>query len=171
MIIGEALGRLFNSMRVDISGLGKISVQYTYGNQDHLDKFIAMSDAENVVKYPLVFYVTNEYEEVNGWKTVDTDLVILMNTSADFLAKDRTSKTYTRFIEPVDNEVRRLINRSGYVHVMGDLATKWKRVDIPNFALEASNRLGVKTSDTSVVTDIVDARIIKVKLRIKTDCI
>ena len=170
MIIGQALGRLFDGMTVDVSGA--VNVQYTYGDQDHLDKFIALSDKLNEPKYPLVFYVTNPYTEINGWKVVETDLVILMNTDPEFLAKDRTARTFVKYILPVETEVRRRIDHSGYAFLLGNKWNKWEPHDIPNFALTARKRLGVETPKKSAVTDIVDARIIKnIKLRIKTDCI
>lgn len=169
MIIGAAIGRLLDGQKITV-GSGVVNIQNNYGNQDALDKFIAKSDELNAQKYPLIFYVTAPVTEHNGWLEVTTDFVIMMNTKEELLYKDRTVKTYVKYIEPTYQKLKQLLSENGYIQVKGDLATKWSYTDIANFGLTEATPPGT-TSNQSAVTDYVDARVVRLNFRIKTDCI
>ena len=169
MIVGRALCNLFDDLSIVN---GTVSVQNNYGNQDALDKFIDMSNQKGVQKYPLIFYVVNEVKAIDkSWRSVETDLVIMMNTNSDMLYKERTDKVYSVYIEPIYREIESILTKNPYIQIIGGrLEEKFKYIDLPNYGIikgDISN-----TSQTkSVVTDYVDARIIKLNFRINTDCI
>lgn len=167
MIIGRALGRLIDANPIVIENR---TCKYNYGNQDALDKFIAESDRKEESKYPLIFYVTKSVMDLNGWKYCDTDIILMVNTKEEYLYKRRTDLTYVTYIEPMYQQLRTIIDQNPFVTLLGDKKSKFSYTDVPNFGMTRSN-VGEKKSSKSVVTDYVDARIIKVNLKIKTNCI
>lgn len=170
MIIGRAICRLFDGMTISVDG-SDVEVKNNFGNQDALDKFIALSDKKQVSKYPLVFYGISEvYKEWNGWKYSDAKIYIMMNTKEELLYKDRSDKVYAKYIEPIYQEVRNILSINPYVQVLGDLQEKFTYEDRPNFGIVKGN-VGGDKSKKSVATDYVDARIINIDFRIKTNCI
>lgn len=171
MIVGRAVCKLLDNMTITV-GSDNVIVKNNMGNQDALDKFIALSDKKGVSKYPLVFYVINNVNQDDGtWKYCDTNLIIMMNTDSNLLYKDRADKTYIPYIEPIYNKIKSVFSNSPYIQVFADLdSKKYPYDDIPNFGI-TKNEVGSGTSKKSVVTDYVDARVIKLKFRINTNCI
>ncbi len=180
MIIGSALGRLFKGFNVYVDN-ECVNVQNNYGNQDALDKFIALCDKESVNKFPLLFYVTNPVKDLGGYKYCDTTLIIMTNTNPNWLSKDRTFNIYDKVIEPIYRKLVTLLSTSQWVSDMSmNKIDRFSYLDVPNFGLLESqgvnaarehNNVGRKKSQASVITDYVDARIVNLKLRIKTNCI
>lgn len=171
MIIGRAICKILDGLTISVDG-SDIVVQNNMGNQDALDKFIAKSDEKKSRKFPLNFYVINTVnEESNGWKYCETDLIIMMNTKEDLLYKERADRTYIKYIEPIYQALKRLLNKNQNIEVIASrTGKKYPYTDVPNFGLTESN-VGNKKSEESVITDYVDARIIKLNFRIKTNCI
>lgn len=171
MIIGRAICKILDDLTISVDG-SDVVVQNNMGNQDALDKFIAKSDENKSRKYPLNFYVINTVpEESNGWKYCETDFIIMMNTKEDLLYKERADKTYIKYIEPIYQAVKLLLNKNQNIEVIASrLGKKYPYSDVPNFGL-TEGKVGGKKSEESVVTDYVDARIIKLNFRIKTNCI
>lgn len=171
MIVGRAFCKIIDGMSIEVNGQS-VSVKNNMGNQDALYKFIAESNRKGRSKYPLIFYVTNRIpEEHNGWKHSDTQVVIMMNTEEPLLYKERTDKTYVPYIEPIYQKLKKTLNEHAYIQVLGERdGLKYPYDDIPNYGITKSN-VGDGKSKKSVVTDYVDARIIDLKFRIKTDCI
>lgn len=183
MIIGEALGRLFNGMTVDLNIGGNTitrDVQYHYGDHKELVKWITDRDKGGLKKYPLVWYVVAPYnEEPDNYKNVNTQLIILQSTQIDWLNTKRSVKSYDEIIEPVWNKVKRVIELNSYINVLGEIPKKYLIKDEPSYGVNADGiRLGqsdftskTKNGTESIALDVVDGRIIKLNLRIKTNCI
>lgn len=171
MIIGAALGRLFNDLSIRVNN-NKVNVQFNYGNQDMLEKFIALSDERQQPKYPLVFYVTSENKITpSGNYHIDTQLVIMAHTNIEFLAKQRTQDVYVDYIDPVYHLLRRTIDRNRQITLLGaNKEDKFSYVDLPNYGVIRGD-VGGSKSNQSVVTDFVDARLINFNFRIKPECI
>lgn len=169
MIVGNALCKILDGMTINVNGT--ITVQNNMGNQDALDKFIALSNANNAEKYPLLFYVINPVKQFKAWSYCSTDLIIMINTKEPLLYKDRTAKTYIPYIEPIYQKVRTtLTNNSFFESMESNQEDRFSYTDVPNFGITKSE-VGSSKSKKSVVTDYVDARIIKMNFRIKTNCI
>lgn len=170
MIVERALCKLFDGITISVDG-NDVTVQNNMGNQDALDKFIAESDLKQVRKYPLVFVGLGDvYRDYNGYKYSRSKIYILMNTMEGLLYKDRADKTYIKYIEPIYQEVKRILTTKQEVIVIGDLPDKYAYVDRPNFGIVKGDVGTVKQSE-SVATDYVDARIIDLDFKIKTSCI
>lgn len=171
MIVGRAFCKVIDGMSINVGG-STIVVKNNMGNQDALDKFIALSDSRGEEKYPLVFFgISDVYQESNGWKSMRTKVYIMMNTREELLYKNRTDETYAKYIEPIYKELIRVLRTNPYVQVIGDnIYDKYPYTDVPNFGMSRSD-VGSKTSKESVVTDYVDARVIDIDFRIKINCI
>jgi len=180
LIIAASLKTLFTGMTIDVDGK-TYNVQTTGGNQDMLDKFIAECDRVSADKFPLIFYVTNPVKDYNGYKECDTTIVILTNTNPNWLSGERTFQNFTKVIQPVYEKMVYELNKSPYIQEMTESKKdRYEYTDIPNFGLLEStsstaekdfNKVGREKSEKSVITDYVDARSIKLRIRIKTECI
>lgn len=169
MIIGRALGKILEGETFNINGNTE-TLKYNYGNQDALDKFIAQSNKSGAKKYPLLFYVVNPVKEFDGYKYCNTDLIIMMNTKEQLLYKERTDKVYIPYIEPIYQRVVSVLSKNVFFQLLDEKENKFSYTDVPNFGITRGD-VGSGKSKQSVVTDYVDARIIKINFRIKTNCI
>lgn len=183
MIIGEALGRLFNGLSVDLNIEGNTitrNVKYHYGDHKELVKWITDRDKGRLNKYPLLWYVIAPYQEQpNDFKLVKSKLIILQSTKIEWLNTKRSVKSYEHIIEPVWCKVKELMQKNQYIQVLGDLPTKYLIKDEPSYGVNTDDiRLSQKDftnknnkGTQSVSLDLVDGRIIELNLRIKTNCI
>lgn len=171
MIVERALCSVLDGLTISVDG-SDVVVQNNMGNQDALDKFIALSDKRGERKYPLVFVGLGDvYKDYNGYKYSRSKLYILMNTQEELLYKDRADKTYIKYIEPIYQKLVYTLRKSnGYLFVLGDNPDKYSYVDRPNFGIVKGDVGSIKQGE-SVATDYVDARIIDLELKLKTDCI
>lgn len=175
MIIGRALGLVFDGMTIE-SPVGTVIVQNSLGNQDSLNKFIAKSDLDRSRKFPLIFYIINKTKKLGNYRYCDTELVIMMNTKESLLYKDRTDKTYIDYIEPVFEKVKETLIKNIFITDLSEKIDRYSYDDIPNYGIrnEESNKSIKPVSavqNKSAVTDYVDARIVKLRLKINTNCI
>ncbi len=167
MIIGEALRVVFTDLEVN-----SIDVQYHHGDHKELIKWVLGRDP--LPKYPLVWYVTAPYTEENDYKNVVTRIIILQDTKHEYYNDERFVQTYVESIEPVWQAVRKLLEQHPHIQILGDIKSKYKIKDEPNYGLDTSGNdftSKTKKGDESIVTDWVDGRIIELNLRIKTSCI
>ena len=157
-------------MTIDVNAT-TVDVKNNMGNQDALDKFIAMSDKRRASKYPLIFYVTNIVKEFGEWSYCETDLIIMKNTNTDLLYKDRTDKIYEPYIVPIYNKIITTLDNNAYFTILEtSKVDRYAYTDVANFGI-VKGKPSEKSSSQSVVTDYVDARIIKINFKIKTNCI
>lgn len=179
MIIGSAFGRLFDGLEVDLTIDGNPitrEVQYHYGDHSELLKWILDRDKGGLKKYPLVWYVVSPYYEETDYKRVRSKFIILQNTKIEWFNDTRSVLSYDEIIEPVWLKVKETILESSFVSVLGDLSRKFIIKDEPNYGITTNSiRLGQSDfsneSDKSTALDVVDARIIELDFRIKTNCI
>lgn len=170
MIIGSALGRLFDCMTLKVSGQN-VDIRYDYGNQDMLDKFIKSMDGKGIAKFPLVFYVTDKvYKRHNNWKWCRTKLWLFTNTEPIWLAKKRTIETYDNLLNPLYDVVVSKLECEHYFQNMDPVPQQYRDYDIPNIGI-VDNKIGGKTSDKSIGNDFIDAKAIDLNFRINTNCI
>lgn len=173
MIIATALGKLFEGLKVDVVNEGvsvsEKTVNYHYGDQEEL--LLWVKERGNLNKYPLIWYVLAPYTEHEGWYETDATLAVMQLTKADPLNTWRQANSYLGIINPVSNAVRNLLKNKFINIVSRDLATRFTYIDEPNFGVSQGKGLQDTTHSKSVSQDIVDARIIKFKLRIKAECL
>ena len=171
MIVGRALGVLFDGMTINVNN-SDVTVQNNYGNQDALDKFIAESNKRNARKYPLIFYITAPTQYLNGYSYVNSHLVIMMNTKEEFLYKERTDRTYVNYIDPIYHKVVKTLNHSPYVISLApSKREKFNYTDFPNWGIHKDRQNPHKINDESIITDYVDARKVTLNIKIDTNCL
>lgn len=170
MKVGRAICNVLDGITITVSGKGDITVLNNMGNQDALNKFIAESDKRKQAKYPLVFYVIAPVKTVGNYSYTETDLIIMMNTHEPWLYKNRYDMMYKKYIEPVYDEVVKKLKQNLYVSVLGDKMDRFAFVDVPNYGIRVEKPAG-KSQEQSTVTDYVDARIVKLKLKVNTNCL
>lgn len=182
MIIGSAFGRLFDGLTVDLNIDGNDltrNIQYHYGDQKELLKWVLDRNNSNSEKYPLVWYVVAPYYEQEDYKVVTSSLIILQQTRVEWFNDTRTVMSYDDIIEPVWQKVKKTIEQNEFISVMGNIPRKYIIKDEPNFGVDND---GIRLSqsdfsskstknDESITIDTVDGRVINMNFRIKTNCI
>lgn len=179
MIIGSALGRLFNGLTVDLNIDGSLitrPIQYHYGNQKELIKWTLNRNNGNLMKYPLVWYIVNPFQEHNDFKVCKTKLLILQSTQVDWFNTTRSVKSYDEIIEPTWEIIKKKLETSNYISVIGGNYDKYTILDEPMFADNLrkgtdNDNLQSDNGENNISLDIVDGRIIEFKIKIKTNCI
>lgn len=172
MIIGSALGRLFDGATADLVVNGTAvtrSIQYHYGNQKELNKWILNRNNGNLMKYPLVWYIVSPFYEDGEYKVCKTKILILQSTEIDWFNDTRSVKSYDEIIEPTWVKVKSLLSQSNYIEIIGKPYDKYLIKDEPMFADNLRN--GSTDNTESIALDIVDGRIIDLEIKIKTNCI
>lgn len=162
MIIASALGRLFDGLEI-VYNEANVGINYGYGDQKELLAWITSQDKANVRKYPLVWYVLNDYTEFDGWYETDATLVIMQNTDSTWFNPKRKDESYTKILEPTWKTIEQSILFEGNIQVFGDLDKQFKQKSEPKYSL--------MEDDKSEVTDVVDALVIKFKMKINVNCI
>lgn len=183
MIIGEAFRRLFKGLSYEMKHGGKEAVQFHYGDHKELIKWLALSDKEQLPKYPLLWYVVSPYtEDSNDYKITKSRFIILhtFRDRKEQLNNLISKYTYDDVIEPVWKEVKKILNSNPKaLQILGQQNSRYIIKDEPNYGVKAD---GIRTSqsdfttkttqgDESIAIDIVDGRIIELEFRIKTNCI
>ena len=160
MIIASALGRLFNGLQIVYNEVN-VGVNYGYGDQKEL--LAVLNNKKETRKYPLVWYVLNNYTEYDGWYETDVRLVIMQNTDSTWFNPKRKEESYTRILEPTWKKIEQAILFEGNIQVFGDLDKQFKQKAEPKYSLMEDEK--------SEVTDVVDALVIEFKMKINVNCI
>ena len=190
MIIGEAFKEMFNGLEIETFFYDKQGVKQSqmqtlkchYGDHKELIKWSLNAEA----KYPLLWYVTAPYfpEDNTDYKRCRSKFVILFSfrdmVQYDWFNDVKSKKTYNAVIEPVWDEVKKVLKSNpGALQVLGSANNKYVIKDEPNYGVKTD---GVRTSQTdftaktengteSITIDWVDGRIIELEFRINTKCI
>src|SRR5690606_5812342 len=168
MIIATALGEVFKGIKIPFEG-SDLTVNYHYGDQKELLLWVKTKGNEQ--KYPLIWYVLNKFTETNGVYDVEARLVIMSHSRVEKLNDWRAENSYLNIINPLTKKVKDVLSVNPYIQVYSsDYKNKVTIKDEPNYGVQANNN-ETGSSTKSIVTDIVDARIMTFKMRIKTDCI
>lgn len=176
MIIATALKTLFDGQLVNVVNQGvsvdNKAVNFHYGDQKELLLWIKLRG--NQSKYPLIWYVLNDYTEHEGWYLTDAKLVVMQLTKGDPLNTWRQENSYLGIINPVTEMIVDKLKNQFVQIVSNDLSKKFTYKDEPNYGVSSSEGDFSTTKESgtrSIVTDIVDARIIRFRLNIKAKCI
>lgn len=174
MIIGEALKEVFTNLTIDIEDK-TYDVQFHYGDQKELQQWILMRNSLKLQKYPLIWYVTNGYEQVTNDKfKVESQLILFQTTKREYLNTQRSNLTYLNSLNPLYELVNRVLSRNPYISIMNN-GKPLKCKDEPNYGVEASNQNDFtnKTAkgEKSIVLDVVDAKVLRLNMVIKPYCL
>lgn len=177
MIIGEALKSIFSGLSMTIENRVH-DVQFHYGDQKELQQWILMRNRSKLQKYPLIWYVTNSYEQLTKDKfKVESQLILFQLTKREYLNTQRSKLTYLNSLNPLYDLVNKTLSRSPYVSLMND-GKPIKCKDEPNYGVETndplltSNDFAKKTAkgEKSIVLDVVDAKVLRLNMIIKPYC-
>lgn len=160
MIIASALGRLFTGLQI-VYNEANVGINYGYGDQKEL--LAVLNNKKETRKYPLVWYVLNNYTEYDGWYETDVRLVIMQNTDSTWFNPKRKEESYTRILEPTWKTIEQAMLFEGNIQVFGDLDKQFKQKAEPKYSLMEDEK--------SEVTDVVDALVIEFKMKINVNCI
>lgn len=177
MIVGEALKEVFKGLEIE----GQ-TVQFGYGDQKELNKWVSFHNSKNIKKYPLIWYVKTGYNEFNGDYKVNARLLVLMNTKVEWLNTTRTVKTYNVYINPLTDMITDRLRQNQYIQIDGQSFDKFKFIDYPSYGVNQDSMNSIrltqndfqstkKNSTESITTDIVDAKVIDFGMTIKVKCI
>ena len=177
MIIGEALKSIFSGLSLTIENRVH-DVQFHYGDQKELQQWILMRNRSKLQKYPLIWYVTNSYEQITKDKfKVDSQLILFQLTKREYLNTQRSKLTYLNSLNPLYDLVNKTLSRSPHVSLMND-GKPIKCKDEPNYGVETndplltSNDFAKKTAkgEKSIILDVVDAKVLRLNMIIKPFC-
>lgn len=187
MIIGEAFRRLFTGLTVEVKNNTGVfepkTVQYSYGDQTELNRWVSLMNDGGSAKYPLIWYVIQDYREDAKWKESEGGLIIFTSTNINMLNQERADDTYSGVIEPVWRATEKLLRNNDYFQfISSDGTTKNRYVikDEPLYGVNVDQALKMKQNDfkstdrkgsESITIDILDARFINFNFRINTNCI
>jgi len=168
MIVERALKELFKNISVE----GR-ATQFNYGTQRELNQWITYQNTNKLVKFPLIWFVCNDYTEFNDtFRIKNARIIVFMNTEYNWLNETRSEKTYEKWIEPIVKDVVKALKKSLYVTIYGkNDFEKFKYRDVRNYGLSLVTKNAQEQPKESVTTDIVDATLIDFDLEIKPICI
>lgn len=180
MIIADALKGIIDQKTVNVLNKNNqtvsMAINFHYGDQKELLRWVKLKNNAKKVKYPLVWYIFNEFTELDGFYSTDVTFAIMqINEDLNALNDKRTAISYVNVINPVFEKVKELLFESGKIEVFGkSYQTLFTQRDEPNFGVDINNQ-DYKSSDfksvkqigtQSIVTDIVDAKFVNLKMRI-----
>jgi len=178
MIIADAFRKIFDGLAVDIVSNGQplsTTLKFGYGDQTELLKWLANEqNRTNPDKYPLSWYILSQFTEHLGWYETDASLFIMTTTVPEWFNTKRQTESYVNIIEPVWQLIKSKLETTQHVSVFAsDYEKRFWIFDFPDFGLTESpqSKLDVNSNNKSLSSDIVDARLVKFKLRIKANCI
>lgn len=180
MEIGSLLSKVFENTTIDLNVGNEIinrSIQFHYGDSKELAKWIF--EHKNTLKYPLIWYVVVPVDDEGDTKVVTTQLIIFQSTQIGWLNDTRSIKSYDAIISPVYELMKKKLLRHRNISVLNEPNKQFTYKDEPNYGVATE---GLRTSQTdfisketkgdeSITIDVVDARIVEIKLRINTNCI
>jgi hypothetical protein len=174
MIIGEALKSVFSGLTIEIANK-TYDVQFHYGDQKELQQWILMRNSLKLQKYPLIWYVTNGYEQVTNDKfKVESQLILFQSTKREYLNTQRSNLTYLNSLNPLYLLVNKVLSRNPYLSIMNN-GKPLKCKDEPNYGVQVNEQSDFQTKaakgEKSITLDVVDAKILRLEMVIKPYCL
>ena len=178
MIIGIALKEVFKNLTLNVNSVD-VPVQFHFGDQKEFNMWVASKMKSNKQKYPLIWYVINNPEPfVNGKLRVETQLILFQGTKHELFNDSRYDYTYKSILEPLYELVNRTLSQHQYI----TLLHKGHRIpykDEPNFGVDTNEPLltsndfakASSKQTKSITIDVVDAKILRLKMEIYPKCI
>jgi len=179
MIIGMCLKEIFKEQTILVDGFD-VALQFHFGDQKELNRWIASKDLYGKAKYPLVWYVTNTVEtEPQNLLKSNSQLIIMYLTKSEYMNDTRFEVSYLKYIEPTYEKICKLLNENTNVLNNSSKNGFLPYKDEPNFGVEtnepnSANSDFKKTTSKgtkSITLDIVDARVMSLNIGGYAKCI
>ena len=175
MIVGMALKKVFEGKTIKV-GADDVSVQFHFGDQKEFNFWVSKMMRAKEQKYPLIWYIISPHERpANGKIKVDSQLYLFYgNKNVNMMNDERFNTSYLNYLEPTYKMVNEVLRLSPFTTLLN--GTKFlPDYDEPNFGVETSDNSDFKTTTEkgkkSITIDIVDAKILKLKMEIAPECI
>jgi len=178
MIIGIALKEVFKDKTLLVNEV-EIPIQFHFGDQKEFNMWVASKDKYTKQKYPLIWYVINNPEpKVNGKLRVETQLILFQGTKHELFNDSRYDYTYKSILEPLYELVNKTLSQHQYINLLHK-GQPIPYKDEPNFGVDTneplltSNDFAKSSSKQtkSITIDVVDAKILRLKMEIYPKCI
>jgi hypothetical protein len=174
MIIGIALKEVFKDKTLLVNEV-EVPIQFHFGDQKEFNMWVASKMKSNKQKYPLIWYVINNPEPfVNAKLRVETQLILFQGTKHELFNDSRYDYTYKSILEPLYELVNKTLSEHQYI----TLLHKGQPIpykDEPNFGVDTNEQndfTKVASKQTKSITiDVVDAKILRLKMDIYPKCI
>jgi hypothetical protein len=170
MIVGMALLKVFENLTLTVNNQN-IAVQFHFGDQKEYNEWIASKMRSNKQKYPLIWYVISEHErQRNETINIDSQLILFMGTKQEYNNIQRYQHNYLTYLEPLLKLVNQKLERHPDIQLYENPINDF---DEPNFGVDNASefRGSQKKEPKSIGIDIVDAKILKLKMNINVNCI
>lgn len=167
--VGIALAKVFETLTINDK-----SVQFHFGDQKEFNKWQAEQMRYELQKYPLIWLApSGSYDpQKNGTINVDSDLILFMGTEVNYNNTERYHHNYLNWINPLTKTVEKFMERHPFITLE---ESPIKYYDEPNFGAnndaDFDPNSSKKYDPKSMTIDIVDARVMKIKININTNCI
>lgn len=173
MKVGEALKLVFAGKTLTVNNEVR-PIQFHYGDQKELNLWISIQDKVRAQKYPLIWYViTPQSTAPNGYTNVNSQLILMNLTKREVLNTTRANTVYKNVINPLYDLVQSTLKSHPFVTLLDRTPLNFD--DKPNYGVNESNANDFtstnKKGEQGIATDVVDARVIPLRMKIKTDCI
>lgn len=176
MIIGMALKKIFEGATIKV-GTDDVSVQFHFGDQKEFNAWVANKMLSKTQKYPLIWYVINAPEPlVNGKLRVESQLILFQGTDSQKFNDKRYETTYLNYLEPLYKLVNKTLSANKWVLLLNGNNKPIPYKDEPNYGVDTlignNDFQNVAKKGTKPITiDVVDAKILRLKMEITPDCI
>lgn len=168
MIVGKALQEVFKDLNVNGA-----SVQFWFGDQKEFVWWQSALMKAKKQRYPLIWYVISEQApQRNGFIDVESELYLFMDSKPTINNMERVDYTYKPYLEPLYKLVNQTLARHPYIVLKENPIKQYP--DQPNFGTnnDAEFTDGSSKKDPKAIgLEIVDAKILKIKISINTNCI
>lgn len=175
MIVGMALKKVFEGKTIKV-GADDVSVQFHFGDQKEFNFWQSKMMRSQQQKYPLIWYVIAPHERLpNGKIKIDSQLYLFFGNKETSMMNDKRYNTsYVNYLEPTYKMVNEVLRSNPYTTLLNGQKFL-PDYDEPNFGVESSDNNDFKTTTEkgtkSITIDIVDAKILKLKMEIAPECI
>jgi hypothetical protein len=173
MIVGKALEKVFEGLTMVVDNV-PISVQFDYGGQKQFIQWQLSKMKSKAQKYPLIWYVIVGHDrQENRTINIDGQLLLFSLSKEEYRHSDRTDRTYIKYLEPLVDLVEKTLSRHPHVQLLERPMNCFP--DEPNFGKnnddDFDSTSSRKKEPKSIGIDIVDAKILKLKININVNCI
>jgi hypothetical protein len=171
MIVAMALAKVFENFTINVNN-ETINVNFYFGDQKEYNNWIANKMKSNSQKYPLIWYVLAPNErQKNGTIDIDSQLILFMGTKQNYNNVERYYHNYKTYLESLQIAINKLLERHPNIILKESPINNF---DEPNFGSGNNaefNKNNSVTNPKNISIDIVDARVLKIKLNIDANCI
>ena len=171
MIVAMALAKVFENFTIKVNN-ENINVNFYFGDQKEYNDWINSKLKSHSQKYPLIWYVLAPNErKKNETIDIDSQLILFMNTKQNYNNVERYYHNYKTYLEPLQKSINNLLELNPNIILKENPINNF---DEPNFGSGNNaefTKINSATNPKEISIDIVDARILKIKLNIDANCI